>query len=54
MLFLLLLCRNGSAQLLLLDDMEGNGSCSGRWTYYAGPGATGKVEFGVPNPAPGV
>lgn len=41
-----------NAQFLLLDDMEGNGPCSGRWTYYAGTGATGKVEFNVPNPNP--
>ena len=39
------------AQYLLLDDMEGNGPCSGRWTYYAGNTTTGKVEFGVPNPS---
>jgi len=52
-LFMLLLCSYVNAQYILLDDMEGNGSCSGRWTYYAGPGATGKVEFGVANPAPG-
>lgn len=52
-LFMLLLCSYLNAQHILLDDMEGNGSCSGRWTYYAGPGATGKVEFGVANPAPG-
>jgi beta-glucanase (GH16 family) len=32
--------------------MEGNGLCSGRWTYYAGENATGKIEFGVPNPNP--
>ncbi|MBO9562960.1 MAG: carbohydrate-binding protein [Niastella sp.] len=51
-LFLLLLCSTVNAQFIMLDDMEGNGPCSGRWTYYAGPGATGKVEFGVPNPAP--
>ncbi|MBW8682847.1 carbohydrate-binding protein [Chitinophaga rhizophila] len=40
------------AQYLLLDDMEGRGLCSGRWTYYAGNTTTGKVEFGVPNPNP--
>ena len=51
-LFSLLLCGKLNAQFLLLDDMEGNGPCSGRWTYYAGAGATGKVEFGVPNPQP--
>jgi len=39
------------AQFLLLDDMEGNGPCAGRWTYYAGNTTTGKVEFGVPNPS---
>lgn len=51
-LFSLLLYGKLNAQFLLLDDMEGNGPCSGRWTYYAGAGATGKVEFGVPNPQP--
>ncbi|WP_217602449.1 carbohydrate-binding protein [Chitinophaga sp. GbtcB8] len=39
------------AQFLLLDDMEGNGPCAGRWNYYAGNTTTGKVEFGVPNPS---
>jgi beta-glucanase (GH16 family) len=56
-LFLLisaLCCGRLQAQYLLLDDMEGNGPCSGRWDYYAGTTTTGKVEFGVPNPAPGV
>lgn len=48
----LLLAGRLNAQYLLLDDMEGNGPCSGRWTYYAGAGATGKVEFNVPNPNP--
>lgn len=48
----LLLCHKLSAQFMLLDDMEGNGPCSGRWTYYAGNTTTGKVQFGVPNPAP--
>lgn len=48
----LLLCNKLSAQFMLLDDMEGNGPCSGRWTYYAGNTTTGKVQFGVPNPAP--
>lgn len=53
MVFSLLLCSKLNAQFLLLDDMEGNGPCSGRWTYYAGgSNATGKVEFGVPNPNP--
>lgn len=52
LLFSLLLCGKLNAQFLLLDDMEGNGLCSGRWTYYAGAGATGKVEFNVPNPQP--
>ena len=41
------------AQYLLLDDMEGHGPASGRWTYFAGDAtATGNVLFGVPNPAP--
>ncbi|MGN6510689.1 MAG: carbohydrate-binding protein [Chitinophaga sp.] len=48
----LLCCNMLRAQSLLLDDMEGNGPCSGRWTYYAGAGATGSVLFNVPNPAP--
>lgn len=48
----MLLCNVLKAQFLLLDDMEGNGPCSGRWTYYAGAGATGNVVFNVPNPAP--
>lgn len=47
-----LLCNQLNAQFLLLDDMEGNGPCSGRWTYYAGTTTTGKVEFAVPNPDP--
>ncbi len=51
LLFCLLLCGKGQAQFLLLDDMEGHGPCSGRWTYYAGNTTTGKVEFSVPNPA---
>lgn len=38
-------------QYLLLDDMEGHGPCSGKWTYYAGDNATGNVLFGVPNPS---
>lgn len=50
-LLCLLLCVKGEAQFLLLDDMEGNGPCSGRWDYYAGNTSTGKVEFGVPNPS---
>lgn len=41
------------AQFLLLDDMEGNGPCSGKWDFYAGTTTTGKVLFGVANPAPG-
>lgn len=41
-----------NAQFLLLDDMEGHGPASGRWTYYAGTGATGNVLFNVPNPNP--
>ncbi|WP_343670810.1 carbohydrate-binding protein [Chitinophaga sp.] len=49
---LCLLCSTMHAQYLLLDDMEGNGLCSGKWTYYAGNTTTGKVEFGVPNPNP--
>jgi len=48
----LLLCSQLNAQYLLLDDMEGHGPCSGKWTYYAGNTITGKVEFGVPNPNP--
>ncbi len=48
----LLCCNMLHAQFLLMDDFEGNGPCSGRWTYYAGPGATGNVLFNVPNPAP--
>ncbi len=57
-IFLLLLISllSGStlrAQFLLLDDMEGHGPCSGKWDYYAGNTTTGKVLFGVPNPAPG-
>lgn len=49
---LCMLCSTLQAQYLLLDDMEGNGLCSGKWTYYAGNTTTGKVEFGVPNPNP--
>jgi beta-glucanase (GH16 family) len=45
-----LCCAHVSAQFLLLDDMEGHGPCSGRWTYYAGNTTTGKVQFGVANP----
>lgn len=48
----MLLCNKLHAQYLLLDDMEGHGLCSGKWTYYAGNTTTGKVEFGVPNPNP--
>ncbi|NML39957.1 carbohydrate-binding protein [Chitinophaga sp. G-6-1-13] len=48
----MLLCSTVHAQYLLLDDMEGHGPCSGKWTYYAGNTTTGKVEFGVPNPNP--
>ncbi|MGO4294400.1 carbohydrate-binding protein [Chitinophaga sp. RAB17] len=48
----LLLSSKLHAQFLLLDDMEGHGPCSGKWTYYAGNTTTGKVEFGVPNPNP--
>ncbi len=48
----LLLCGRLNAQYILLDDMEGHGLCSGKWTYYAGNTTTGKVEFGVPNPNP--
>lgn len=51
-LFCLLISGRLNAQFLLLDDMEGNGLCSGRWTYYAGAGATGSVQFNVPNPQP--
>lgn len=50
----LLLCSSRlPAQFLLLDDMEGNGPCAGRWDFYAGNTTTGKVQFGVTNPAPG-
>lgn len=49
---LCLLCSTLNAQYLLLDDMEGHGLCSGKWTYYAGNTTTGKVEFGVANPDP--
>jgi beta-glucanase (GH16 family) len=50
---MLLLCGKLNAQFLLLDDMEGNGPCSGKWTFYAGgANATGSVLFNVPNPAP--
>jgi beta-glucanase (GH16 family) len=52
LLWCLLLCQGSHAQYLLLDDMEGHGLCSGRWTYWAGDNATGKIEFGVPNPDP--
>lgn len=45
------LCGPLQAQYLLLDNMEGSGLCSGKWTYYAGNTTTGKVEFGVPNPS---
>ncbi len=49
----LLCCNMLYAQFILLDDMEGHGLCSGRWTYYAGgANATGSVLFNVPNPAP--
>ncbi|NLR82369.1 carbohydrate-binding protein [Chitinophaga eiseniae] len=48
----MLLCSRLHAQYLLLDDMEGHGPCSGKWTYYAGNTTTGKVQFGVPNPNP--
>lgn len=47
-----LVCGRLQAQYLLLDDMEGHGPCSSRWTYYAGDNATGKVQFGVANPNP--
>ncbi|GGH66849.1 beta-glucanase (GH16 family) [Filimonas zeae] len=54
LLLLLSVCGNHlHAQFLLLDDMEGNGPCAGRWDYYAGNTTTGKVQFGVANPAPG-
>lgn len=52
LLSLCLLCCTLNAQYVLLDDMEGHGLCSGKWTYYAGNTTTGKVEFGVPNPNP--
>lgn len=48
----ILLCNILHAQYLLLDDMEGHGPCSGRWSYYAGAGATGSVRFHEANPAP--
>ncbi|RPD39614.1 carbohydrate-binding protein [Chitinophaga barathri] len=48
----LLCCNMLHAQFLLVDDMEGHGPGSGRWSYYAGPNATGNVLFNVPNPAP--
>lgn len=48
----LLCCNMLQAQFLLLDDFEGHGPLSGRWTYYAGANATGNVLFNVPNPAP--
>ncbi|SEW53470.1 carbohydrate-binding protein [Chitinophaga arvensicola] len=48
----MLLCSQLHAQYLLLDDMEGHGPASGKWTYYAGNTTTGKVQFGVPNPNP--
>jgi beta-glucanase (GH16 family) len=48
----ILLCNKLNAQFILLDDMEGNGRCSGKWTYYAGTTTTGKVQFNVPNPDP--
>ncbi|HEU4553989.1 MAG TPA: carbohydrate-binding protein [Chitinophaga sp.] len=53
-LLLVMLCSAGKlqAQYLLLDDMEGHGPCSGKWTYYAGNTTTGKIEFGVANPNP--
>lgn len=51
-LFSLLLCHKLNAQYILLDDMEGHGLCSGKWTYWAGDSATGKIEFSVPNPKP--
>ncbi|HTE26840.1 carbohydrate-binding protein [Flavitalea sp.] len=40
------------AQLVLVDDMEGNGPASGNWIYNAGANATGSVLFHEPNPAP--
>ncbi|MFX1708554.1 carbohydrate-binding protein [Chitinophaga sp. CC14] len=51
LLFGVFLCGPLQAQYLLLDNMEGSGPCSGRWTYYAGNTTTGKVQFGVPNPS---
>ncbi|WP_295117485.1 hypothetical protein, partial [uncultured Chitinophaga sp.] len=40
------------AQFLLLDDMEGNGPCSGNWTSFIGnPGTTGSIQFNVANPS---
>lgn len=40
------------AQLLLIDDMEGNGPASGNWIYNAGANATGSVIFNAANPSP--
>jgi beta-glucanase (GH16 family) len=48
----LLLAGKLQAQFLLLDDMEGNGPCSGNWTSFIGnPGTTGSVQFNVANPS---
>ncbi|RYY54242.1 MAG: carbohydrate-binding protein [Chitinophagaceae bacterium] len=53
-LLCLLVTQQVSGQFLLLDDMEGNGPCAGRWTWYAGgAGVTGSVAFNVANPSPG-
>src|SRR5687768_17310796 len=55
--FILLLClliagRASYAQYILIDDMEGHGPGSGKWTYFAGDNATGSVIFNASNPAP--
>lgn len=52
LLVMAMLCTTANAQFLLLDDMEGNGPCSGRWTWWAGNNATGSIVFNAPNPDP--
>lgn len=48
----LLFCGKLQAQLLLFDDFEGNGPCSGHWNSYLGTGTpTGSVLFNVANPS---
>lgn len=52
MVLCLLLCGKLQAQFILLDDMEGNGPCSGHWNFFIGnPGTTGSVNMHVPNPS---